>query len=604
MSREIGHEPTLTTRHFGEIVMRAAQHARMAIVDPVEGTMITVIRDWAEAVYQMRDKTADFVELMTESLATAQESLRQTTQKLQVLAKAGVVDAGAKGFVDFLEGILHFIKSGRVSREEKAQLAPVHEEIKTPSKDKSLEYRYCTEALLAGRNLDPDAIRGLVQGYGASAVVAGSEDRVRIHIHTNDPAELVFRVRDLGTIVQVKVDDMRRQYEAAHQRKTAVGILTDSSSDLPAEFLDERQIHVVPFTLSFGDQQYLDRVTITPDRFYQLLRTDPSHPKTAQPGYQTVLQMVTYLAGHYESLIIVTISDKLTGFFGQCKTAAEELTGKEDHRRSIRGRSRRRWACSSPGLRTWPWPERPHEKIATALESWVPKTKLLVDVNTMKYFVRGGRVGRVKGLLGRLLHVKPIITLNAEGKAADAGKSFSRSSNMTKILKACGGVRGGEAGSGITPSSTPWRPGRAEIYAQKLTERLGRPPLFINDVAPVIGVHAGDGTVAVALLAHKAPGSPDLTGTGLPEGSSVPPNFAARMLWRQNRSYRPSAGDSCPQPPKSLGLSPVASRRSQSDSWESRASEIRPSGVPGIDHLISEVQFGQRVALSGTVDRQ
>lgn len=500
MSREIGHEPTLTTRHFGEIVSRAAQHARMAIVDPVEGTMITVIRDWAESAYQMREKTADFVELMTDSLATAQESLRQTTQKLQVLAKAGVVDAGAKGFVDFLEGILHFIKAGRISQEDKAQLSPVHEEIKTPAKDKSLEFRYCAEALIAGRRLDPDVIRGLVRSHGTSAVVAGSEDRVRIHVHTNDPAELVFRVRDLGTIIQVKVDDMRRQYEAAHQRKTAVGILTDSSSDLPAGFLDERQIHVVPFTLSFGDQQYLDRVTITPDRFYQLLRTDPSHPKTAQPGYQTVLQMVTYLAGHYESLIIVTISDKLTGFYGQCKTAAEELTGKKItviNSRTLSATLGMLIARASDMALAG----APHEEIAAALESWVPKTKILVDVNTMKYFVRGGRVGRVKGLLGRLLHVKPIITLNEEGKAADAGKSFSRASNMAKILKACGAfaAENGIWNYAVVHALTP---GRAEIYAQKLTELLGKPPLFINDVAPVIGVHAGDGTVGIALLAE------------------------------------------------------------------------------------------------------
>ena len=350
MSREVGHDPRLTTRHFGEAVRRAASHARMAIVHPVEGTMITVIRDWAEAVYQMREKTADFVELMTETLKTAQESLRQTTEKLQVLAKAGVVDAGAKGFVDFLEGILHFIRSGRISREEKAEFAPVIEVLQTPAKDKSLEYRYCTEALLTGRSLDPESIRGLVGRHGDSAVVAGAEDRVRIHVHTNDPAELVFRVRDLGTIVQVKVDDMRRQYEAAHARRTPIGLLTDSSSDLPAAVLDERQIHVIPFTLSFGDQQYLDRITITPDRFYQLLRTHPAHPKTAQPGYQSVLQTVTYLAGHYESLIILTISDKLTGFYGQCRAAAEELTGEEDLGRQLEVHLRRGGPSPRPRL--------------------------------------------------------------------------------------------------------------------------------------------------------------------------------------------------------------------------------------------------------------
>ncbi len=499
MSREVGHDPRLTTRHFGEAVRRAARHARMAIVDPVEGTMITVIRDWAESVYQMRDKTADFVELMTETLKTAQESLRQTTEKLQVLAKAGVVDAGAKGFVDFLEGILHFIRAGRISREEKAELAfaPVMEAIKTPPKDKSLEYRYCTEALIAGRNLDPEAIRGMVGRHGGSAVVAGTDDRVRIHVHTNDPAELIFRVRDLGTVVQVKVDDMRRQYEAAHARISPIGFLTDSSSDLPAALLDERQIHVVPFTLSFGDQSYLDRLTITPDRFYQLLRTHPSHPKTAQAGYQSVLQEMSYLAEHYESVVVVTISDKLTGFYGQCLAAAGELAGKKIsivNSKSISAGEGLLLARATEMARAG----ASHEDIAAALERWVPKTKIWVDVNTMKYFLRGGRVGPVKGWIGRLLRVRPIITIDAEGKAANIGQSFSRAKNMAKILDACEKFA---AANGIWNYAVvhALAPGRAELYAGELGRRLGKPPLYINDVAPVIGVHTGDGTVGVIL---------------------------------------------------------------------------------------------------------
>jgi hypothetical protein len=498
LSKEISHESRLTTHAFAESVKRAVHYAHKAIVHPVEGTMITVIREWAEAVYQRRSQTSDFVELMTESLQTARNSLKETTQKLQVLARAGVVDAGAKGFVDFLEGILHYIKKGTLARPQKTEIFWAQEEIKTPPKDKSLEYRYCSEALLSGTDLDPDAIRSVVQRFGESAVVAGSEEKVRIHVHTNRPAELFFELKDHGLMSQIKVDDMRRQYEAAHQRRSRIAIVTDSACDLPPDVLDERQIHVIPLTLSFGDQQFLDKVTIRPDQFYGLLETSPVHPKTAVPPVMTAQNLFSFLASHYDSIIAVTLSDKLSGVYNMCVKAASQITGKKISVINSRAIS------ASIGLLVAKASDMaeagaPHDEIVRAIEAAVPKTQLLVDVATMKYFVRSGRVSPVKGLIGRLLKVKPIITLDETGKAAEGGKSFSRKANMAKILarvrkKAAEGELEGYA---VVHARNPER---AALYGQRLTELLGREPAFIMDVAPVIGVHAGVGTVGVALL--------------------------------------------------------------------------------------------------------
>ncbi|MCX6562178.1 MAG: DegV family EDD domain-containing protein [Candidatus Aminicenantes bacterium] len=498
MSKEISHESRLTTHAFAESVKRAVHYAHKAIVHPVEGTMITVIREWAEAVYQRRSQTSDFVELMTESLHTARNSLKETTQKLQVLARAGVVDAGAKGFVDFLEGILNYIKKGKLARPQKAEVLWAQEEITVPAKDKSLEYRYCSEALLTGSDLDPDAIRSVVRRFGESAVVAGSEEKVRIHVHTNRPAELFFELKDHGLMSQIKVDDMRRQYEAAHERKSRIAIVTDSACDLPPEVLDERQIHVIPLTLSFGDQQFLDKLTIRPDQFYGLLETSPVHPKTAVPPVMTAQNLLSFLASHYDSIIVITLSDKLSGVYNMCLKAAAHIQGKTvsviDSRAisAVTGLLVAKASDMAEAGAT-------HDEIVRAIETAVPRTQLLVDVATMKYFVRSGRVSPVKGLIGRLLKVKPIITLDETGKAAEGGKSFSRKANMAKILaqvrkKAAEGELEGYA---VVHARNPER---AALYEKRLTELLGREPAFIMDVAPVIGVHAGVGTVGVALL--------------------------------------------------------------------------------------------------------
>jgi len=97
---------------FAQSVWDAVPHAYNAISDPVEGTIITVIRDWAEAVYMHKDHAEDFHELLSKPMAAAAESLKATTGKLKVLENARVVDSGAKGFVYFVEGLTEFIRTG------------------------------------------------------------------------------------------------------------------------------------------------------------------------------------------------------------------------------------------------------------------------------------------------------------------------------------------------------------------------------------------------------------------------------------------------------------------------------------------------------------
>ena len=173
-SKELKNEVKISTSSFGESVKKAVQHAYKSIISPVEGTMLTVMKDWAEAVYVQRTKTGDFVELLSDSLQIAKKSLKETPKKLTVLARAGVVDAGAKGFVDFLEGILNFIKKGKLRYIPKSKISWQDSAIHVHSDRKSIDRRYCSEALLAGKNMDLDKLRREIPLFGNSVIVAGS----------------------------------------------------------------------------------------------------------------------------------------------------------------------------------------------------------------------------------------------------------------------------------------------------------------------------------------------------------------------------------------------------------------------------------------------
>jgi DegV family protein with EDD domain len=488
----------ISTRSFGESVKKATHYAYTAIVSPVEGTMLTVMRDWAEAVYQERDKKRDFAELLSYSLQIAKRSLAETPKKLAVLAKAGVVDAGARGFVDFLEGITNFIKKGRLKDLSKPEIIWEEPEAHVLTDRVAIEHRYCSEALIVGEKIDVSEIKEKIRPYGSSAIVAGTSGKARIHIHTDNPAELFAQLKDYGSIVQIKADDMQKQYEASHARKTNIAVVTDSACDLPPEVIDDLQIHVIPFHLSFGDSQFLDKVTIQPDQFYTLLQTHKEHPKSAQPPIGTVQSLFSFLATHYDSILAVHISDRLSGAFRLSQEASKVVPNKTVSVVNSKQLS------ASLGLIVLRVAQavrdgQKHEEIVKTAEEWVGKTKILVDVQTLKYMVRGGRVSPLKGLVAKILNLKPIVSLDSEGKATASGKSFSRKSNMKKIV---GMVRK------MSEEQPIWNhaivhaknPERAEMYAQKLRQELNRDPLYIMEISPVVGVHNGIGAIGIALM--------------------------------------------------------------------------------------------------------
>jgi DegV family protein with EDD domain len=498
ISREIRTEMKISTQSFGESVKKAVQHAYSAIVSPVEGTMLTVIKDWAEDIYRNRTKTSDFVELLSRSLQTARVSLKETPKKLSVLARAGVVDAGAKGFVDFLEGIVEFIRRGKIETILVSKEQPEDRSFHIHTPRASYGQRFCTEALLSGKNLDLDRLKALIAPYGESAIVAGTESLARLHVHTNNPSDLFIELKEYGDTLQVKVDDMKKQYELSHKRKSDIALVVDSTCDLPAELSDRYQISSLPYVISFGQNLFLDKVTIKPSQFYRMLEASRQQPTTSVPGINIPQILFSFLLSHFESVICICLSDKFSASLQLCQNAAQSV---EKNRISVVDS---RHISASEGLIAVRAGEAIQEgksraEVLELIQSWIPKTKIFVDIHTLKYMVRSGRVSPLKGFLAKILNLKPIITIDSEGRAASFGKSFSRNRNMKKIVQL---IRD------FSEKDSIWNYAivhvkclaRAQIYAEKLTGILKKEPLYIEDVSPAIGVHTGIGALGVAVM--------------------------------------------------------------------------------------------------------
>jgi DegV family protein with EDD domain len=501
---EIENEENLTVENFSRSITKAVTYAYEAIANPVEGTMISVIREWAEFINSMKELIEDFVELLIKAFQVAKDSLADTTRQMEVLARANVVDAGAKGFVLFLEGMIDFFKNRQTIRRLAIPMNDmILEDVQTDSHEE-ITHRYCCEALLA-LDLHPgetkETLRNAISDMGDSLVVAGSEKRLRIHIHSDNPIKLFEAISKKSSITYQKVDDMVMQQEMSHHRKFPIALVTDSTCDIPQEILEKYQISMIPLTLQVGASVYLDRTTIASEQFYNLLETSPVYPTTSQPSYKDFINKYSYLSSHYESTIGIHLSKQLSGTFSNSQRAAKAVSEQSGKQISVLNSNRLSSALGLTVLRAAEAIElgKSHSEIVSSVESWNDKNHILVSAKTVKYLVKSGRLSHSKGVVGKLLGVNPIISVNNEGKAFTFGKAYSEKGSMKLLIKEASKllVKGKIWGYSISHIQNPETAG---WYASQMETLTGKQPLFINDCSPVLGVHGGPGTVVLSIM--------------------------------------------------------------------------------------------------------
>ena len=142
-----------------------------------------------------------------------------------------------------------------------------------------------------------------LEKFGNSIVIAGSDRMRRLHVHTDTPAELFNDLRKTGTLAFQKADDMVRQSDVVYNRKWKIALVTDSTCDLDKDLIDKYQINMLPININFGENHYLDKITIQPEQFYTLLKENKDYPKSSQVNEKAFTNLYSHLASHYDSVI-------------------------------------------------------------------------------------------------------------------------------------------------------------------------------------------------------------------------------------------------------------------------------------------------------------
>jgi len=274
-----------------------------------------------------------------------------------------------------------------------------------------------------------------------------------------------------------------------------VKIVTDSLSDITSDIAEGLGITVVPLTVFFGKESFLDRVTITTDEFYYKLTHDATWPTTTQPPPGDFVNVYNKLAEETDEILVVTLSTKLSGTY-ESALNAKSLIEKECRIEVIDSRT----VAMGLGLIVIAAAKVAQtganlDELTNLVRRAMPRLHIIIYFDTLKYLAKGGRIGKAQGLLGAMLSVKPILTVK-DGEMAPLTRLRSQAAGMDYLYNFIAGFPHIEE-LAVEHCTTP-------DEADKLVERLGSifptERIYRSIVSPVLGTYSGPNAIAVTVL--------------------------------------------------------------------------------------------------------
>ena len=508
ISDSAGELTRFTPYTFSSALAKGSEYAHDALSQPREGTILTVIAAVSETIqaYVTSVHDGEFPAMMKVALKRANTALAETTEQLDVLRKAGVVDAGAKGFVELLRGMSDYIVDGQIADEpDLTVLRGEMSQIAMAGSGADSEFRYCTECIVSGIDIDRRKLREALSEIGDSLLLAGTKRKAKIHIHVNDPEDVFNIGREYGAVTAEKADDMHRQSHSSHDTASRFAVITDTAADIADEDLERLDIHMVPCRLQFGDRGYLDKVSITAAEFFAELESNPIHPTTSQPAPGDFRRQFQFLASHFEDVLSINLTDSASGAYEAARSAAERINapGKIHVINSLN-------ASLGQGLLVVFAAECAHaglsvENTIAAVHELIPQTQTYGMLRDLSYAVRGGRVPAWVQTAARFMHITPFIRATPDGKIAPAGCVFGRRDNVRKFARTLArrARRKGPLNVAVGHAMCADDADRLATLLREALPQIVR--LTMTEIGAALGVHTGPGALIVAMQPFTKP---------------------------------------------------------------------------------------------------
>lgn len=215
IGKSVEGKDKLSTVDLAKALKGGSDTAYKAVIKPVEGTILTVIRETAEYAVKLAKRENNIEKFLGKVVREANVSLENTPNLLKNLKDAGVVDSGGKGLTLILEGFYLAIVGKAVvpATAEKTELKNVSLSSADTTSTEDIKFGYCTEFILESDKIDDAGIRDIMLGYGDSLAVVGDEGVIKVHVHTNEPGNVLQEALKYGQLLTIKIENMRMQHE-------------------------------------------------------------------------------------------------------------------------------------------------------------------------------------------------------------------------------------------------------------------------------------------------------------------------------------------------------------------------------------------------------
>ena len=492
----------LDTRDVALGLTAAAESARNGLSNPREGTILSVMSAVGIGALNVSPE-GELTTLLSAAREAADNAVQKTPEQLEVLRRAGVVDAGGAGLAHLLGGIEKLVKTGRGA--DAGEFAGAARALAGTARAHDLgeesEFRYCTECMISGEGLKPAEVREEIQTLGDSVVVAGGARIVRLHIHTDRPHEVFAVAHEHGEVSSEKADDMHVQFALLNGSRVPIGC--DSGADIPAELVRDLRITTAPLRIHVGEKGYLDGLGLPPDWLWQAMEDHGEKAQTATPPRGDMERVMSFLAGHFPESVWITLAGSVSGTADVARSVASELTGGKvrvvdsvnvsiGHGLVIQHAAE--WARAGAGA----------DEIVASLPPLLESARTFGVIEDLSHGVRGGRISPRIKQLSDLLKVDALLGISRHGTVKACGvqrRSGDRVKRFARyVLKRF-------------PTDQPLRIAVAHANRPESGHRLHEmlaasvPNLvssYVTELGAVVSAHAGPG----ALLAAAIPALP------------------------------------------------------------------------------------------------
>ncbi len=469
--------------------------ARTAVNDPMPGTMLTLfdaLVDFIENESFRKDE--DYIEKITSHL---QKIVQSTPDQLPMLKLAGVVDSGALGMYVFLEGFFH----GLIGKQENC--VPITRSFKgmlkiDPSFQDQNEEGHCVDFVIKVDGERDEAAKKLSE-LGESTVIIPHDDFLKVHLHTKNPEEVRQKLERFGKIVNWQNEDLSVQIENFKKSKKqgSIHIMTDAAGSLTREDAQKYGLTLLDSYIVTKDKS-LPETLFSPEEIYRLLEkgqkisTSQASNYERHQSYQRVLEQ-------YDSILYLTVGSVFTGNY-DCAVDWKKTHDKDNRfivldskaasgRLAIMVIASARFAASS----------KDPAAVIEFTDRINEKAEEYVFLDKLKYLAAGGRLSKSSAFFGDMLHMKPIVSPQAEG-AKKVGIARNQDAQLKFAFEKLNASLSTHDNALILLEYSDNKEWVESVPAKEIAAKFPASEIILQPLSLTSGVHMGPGTWALAFL--------------------------------------------------------------------------------------------------------